>query len=353
MGMSTFILKGAMAPLVNFVVTIGFSLLAPAFFIVGTLGLHFLVPKLVIDTTFLTLYFFIMCTCYNDPLMFVLGFGKLERDEDIAHYFSIIIPAHNEESVIGETLRQVLEMNYPSELFEVIVINDGSTDNTEHVVRKFQIEHPNVKLINILPMDGGHGKGAALNVGFRDFLFTWRELKIEPPYRWIIGVFDADGHPQADMLRKVSFEFSEQSVGAVQTLVRIRNRSTSFLAKLQTRTFIAFSRVTQFSRTFFKGFVALGGNGQFVRATALDTVTSKHSEHCWNVNSVTEDLDIGIRLSLKKWDLRYLGSTAVMQEGVETLPSLICARAIIKAIIQKPVWEKTPRFNQICEESGL
>ena len=313
--MSAFILKGVMAPLVNFIITIGFSLLAPAFFIVGTLGIRLLVPTLVIDTTFLTLYFFIMCTCYNGLLMFVLGFGKLERGEDIAHYFSIIIPAHNEESVIGETLNQALKMNYPSELFEIIVVNDGSSDNTEHIVRSFQIEYPNVKLINIPPMNGGNGKGAALNVGFRDFLFTWRGLEIEPRHRWIIGVFDADGHPQADMLRKVSFEFKEQKVGAVQTLVRIRNRGTSFLAKLQDIEFIAFSRVIQFSRTFFKGSVALGGNGQFVRATALDTVTSTRPEQCWNINSLTEDLDLGIRLHFEQWDLRYVGSTAVMQEG--------------------------------------
>ena len=324
--MSAFILKGVMAPLVNFIVTIGFSLLAPAFFIVGTLGIRLLVPILVSDTTFLTLYFFIMCTCYNGLSMFVLGFGKLEQGEDIAHYFSLIIPAHNEEAVIGETLNQALKMKYPSELFEIIVVNDGSNDNTEHIVRSIQIDYPNVKLINIPPINGGNGKGAALNVGFRDLLFTWRGLEIEPRHRWIIGVFDADGHPQADMLRKVSYEFKEQRVGAVQTLVRIRNRRTSFLAKLQDIKFIAFSRVIQFSRTFFKGSVALGGNGQFIRATALDTVTSPRTEQCWNITSLTEDLDIGIRLHLEQWDLRYVGSTAVMQEGVETFHNLIRQR---------------------------
>jgi cellulose synthase/poly-beta-1,6-N-acetylglucosamine synthase-like glycosyltransferase len=100
-------------------------------------------------------------------------------------------------------------------------------------------------------MNGGLGKGAALNVGFSDFLLTWRGLEIEPRHRWIIGVFDADGIPQADMLRKVSFEFRDPRVGGVQTLVRIRNRRKSFLAKLQDIEFIAFSRVIQFSRTFF------------------------------------------------------------------------------------------------------
>jgi cellulose synthase/poly-beta-1,6-N-acetylglucosamine synthase-like glycosyltransferase len=175
-------------------------------------------------------------------------------------------------------------------------------------------------------MNGGLGKGAALNVGFSDFLLTWRGLEIEPRHRWIIGVFDADGIPQADILRKVSFEFSEPRVGGVQTLVRIRNRRKSFLAKLQDIEFISFSRVMQFSRTFFKGSVALGGNGQFVRATALDTAALTDAKEYWNMKSLTEDLDMGVRLSIEKWEMRYVGSTAVEQEGVETLHSLVRQR---------------------------
>jgi cellulose synthase/poly-beta-1,6-N-acetylglucosamine synthase-like glycosyltransferase len=324
--MSNILLKGALAPLANFVVTIGLSLLAPALFVAATLELSLLVPGLVIDTTFLTLYFLIMCTFYNGLLMLILGFGRLEQGEDVAHYFSIIIPAHNEGSVIGETLKHVFGMKYPSELFEVIVVNDGSTDNTESVVRNFQKEHTNLKLINVVSMNGGLGKGAALNVGFSDFLLTWRGLEIEPRHRWIIGVFDADGIPQADILRKVSFEFSEPRVGGVQTLVRIRNRRKSFLAKLQDIEFISFSRVMQFSRTFFKGSVALGGNGQFVRATALDTAALTDAKEYWNMKSLTEDLDMGVRLSIEKWEMRYVGSTAVEQEGVETLHSLVRQR---------------------------
>lgn len=324
--MYSLIVKGLIVQLVNGITTIGLSLLTPAFFIAGTLGLHFLIPGLIIDTTLLTLYFLVMCTSYNGLIMLVLGFGRLERGEDIAHYFSIIIPAHNEEAVIGDTLTKALQMEYPSELYEIIVVNDGSTDATEQIVRNFQIEYPNVKLINIQPTNGGLGKGRALNIGFRDFLFTWRGLEIKPKSRWIIGVFDADGHPQTDILKKVSFEFKEPRVGGVQTLVRISNRRTSFLAKLQDIEFIAFSRVVQFSRTFFKGSVALGGNGQFVRATALDTVTSTHPEQCWDVKSLTEDLDMGIRLSMEKWEMRYVGSTAVEQEGVENFRSLIRQR---------------------------
>jgi 1,2-diacylglycerol 3-beta-glucosyltransferase len=345
--MSSILRKRAIFPHASFLVTMSFSLIPPVCFAGVTVGLTLLLPELVIDTTFLTIYFLVMCTAYNAMLLFTISFGKLEHGEDVAHYFSIIIPAHNEESVIGETLQQVLRLNYPAELYEVLVVNDGSTDHTAHIVREFQIAHSNVKLINILPMNGGFGKGTALNVGFSDFLFTWRGLEIEPRHRWIIGVFDADGQPQPDMLQKVSFEFRDPHVGGVQTLVRIRNRRTSLLAKLQDIEFISFSRVMQFSRTIFKGSVSLGGNGQFIRATALDTAALTPTKEYWNVHSLTEDLDIGVRLSMKKWDLRYVGATAVEQEGVETFHSLIRQRvrwswgtlqALWQYILSRKVW---------------
>jgi cellulose synthase/poly-beta-1,6-N-acetylglucosamine synthase-like glycosyltransferase len=345
--------KRTILPQASFLISMSFSIIPPICFAFVTLGVSLLIPNLVIDTTLLTIYFLIMCTTYNGILLFTMSFGKLERGEDVAHYFSLIIPAHNEESVIGDTLQQVLQLNYPAELYEVIVVNDGSTDHTAQVVREFQITHPNVKLINIVPANGGHGKGSALNVGFSDFLFTWRGLEVDPRHRWIIGVFDADGHPQPNMLRSVSFEFTNPHVGGVQTLVRIRNRKTSFLAKLQDMEFISFSRVMQFSRTIFRGSVALGGNGQFIRATALDTAALAPAEEYWNVRSLTEDLDIGVRLSLKQWELRYVGATAVEQEGVETVSTLIRQRvrwswgtlqALYEYILSSKVWRTDIRL---------
>jgi 1,2-diacylglycerol 3-beta-glucosyltransferase len=124
----------------------------------------------------------------------------------------------------------------------------------------------------------------------------------------------------------VSFQFNEPRVGGVQTLVRIKNREKSLLARMQDVEFVAFARVVQFARTIFRGSVALGGNGQFVRATALDTVVIRHLEEYWQKDSLTEDLDIGVRLIMKKWENRYVNSTAVHQEGPETWSTLFRQR---------------------------
>lgn len=307
-------------------VTIGISLIAPVLIAGITVSVSLLIPGLVIDTTLLTIYFIVSCTAYNIFLAIVISRGRAKKGEDMGHYFSIVIPARNEETVIAETLGNVLNLDYPPELFEVTVVNDGSTDKTESIVRRLQQKHPNLRLLNVPEGIGGKGKGTALNIGFADFLLTWRGLEIKPRHRWIIGVFDSDARPQRNMLKQVSYQFSQPDVGGVQTLVRVRNRKTSFLARLQDIEFLAFARVVQFARTNFAGSVALGGNAQFVRATALDNSALEQLKQYWKNDCLTEDLDLGVRLLTKNWRNVYIESTSVSQEGTETLMTMFRQR---------------------------
>jgi 1,2-diacylglycerol 3-beta-glucosyltransferase len=101
------------------------------------------------------------------------------------------------------------------------------------------------------------------------------------------------------------------------TTVRMRNRKRSLLCKLQDIEFLTFARTTQLFRSILVGSVALGGNGQFVRATALDSITLGRFEEYWKKDSLTEDLDLGIRLLTQRWESKFVSSTSVEQEGVE------------------------------------
>ncbi len=307
-------------------VTLGASLIAPLLIVGITIGITLLIPGLVIDTTVLTVYFVVTCTLYNVFLILVLARAHRKEGEEVGHYFSLLIPAHNEEGVIRHTLSNVFKLDYPSELFEVVVINDGSADQTEDIVKSLREEHSNLKLLNIPRDKGGRGKSAALNMGLASFLLTWRGLEVKPRHRWIIGVFDSDAEPEANMLKKVSFQFNRPDVGGVQTLVRIKNRERSFLAKLQDVEFLGFARVVQSARNNYSGSVALGGNGQFVRATALDVSALKPLEEFWRNDSLTEDLDLGVRLLTGKWKNVYVDTTSVSQEGTETLMTMFRQR---------------------------
>lgn len=74
--------------------------------------------------------------------------------------FSIIIPARNEETQIGNCLAAIFSQSYPAALYEVIVVDDHSTDQTAHIVTRLQQTHPNLKLISLAAHLGGHNLNA-------------------------------------------------------------------------------------------------------------------------------------------------------------------------------------------------
>lgn len=63
--------------------------------------------------------------------------------------FTVIIPARNEEDRIGKCLKTVLNQNYPAHLFEVIVADDYSADNTAGIIQSLQKQHPNLHLLQL------------------------------------------------------------------------------------------------------------------------------------------------------------------------------------------------------------
>lgn len=93
--------------------------------------------------------------------------------------FSIIIPAYNEHRRIGETLRRVLDYLHEQKWdAEVVVVNDGSRDDTPEIISRFGSENPEVRLVN---NPGNQGKGYSvrngmLNARGRFLLFTDADL---------------------------------------------------------------------------------------------------------------------------------------------------------------------------------
>jgi cellulose synthase/poly-beta-1,6-N-acetylglucosamine synthase-like glycosyltransferase len=91
--------------------------------------------------------------------------------------FSVIVPARNEEEYIRNCLLSVLGQEYPSGLFEVIVVNDHSTDGTEAIVRELQERYHNLKLINLADHVAGQKLNAykkkALDLAIRQSNAEW------------------------------------------------------------------------------------------------------------------------------------------------------------------------------------
>ncbi|HEX5188468.1 MAG TPA: glycosyltransferase family 2 protein [Streptosporangiaceae bacterium] len=230
------------------------------------------------------------------------------------YLFAFLVPALNEERVIGRTLDRLLALPIRTSL--VLVIDDGSDDATARLVDSHP--DPRVRLLRRELPAARRGKGAALNAGFGQLL---NEIGTWPAERVIVGIMDADGRLDEEAPGRVAAYFTNADVGAVQTGVRIVNRRESLLARLQDMEFVTYTDVFQRARDRW-GVAGLGGNGQFVRLAAqLDLAPEPWTD------GLTEDLEQGLRLVSAGWQTRYCGDVAVHQQGLETTRRLLRQRS--------------------------
>ena len=233
---------------------------------------------------------------------------------------ALIMPAHNEEVVIADTLESLMRLDY--DRFCVIVVNDGSTDATSERARAFEAAG---RLIVIdRPAEvAGRGKGPVLNEGFRvltEMLEEGDPLVAGFGEDVIVGVIDADGHLEPDALHHVARLFADPRVGGVQMGVIIGNAEDGLIARCQDLEFVGFSHLAQAARDRI-GSVGLGGNGQFTRLAALRSLGRPPWTDC-----LTEDLDLGLNLTRLGWDIRFCRTTSVTQQGVRTVRAWIRQR---------------------------
>jgi 1,2-diacylglycerol 3-beta-glucosyltransferase len=237
---------------------------------------------------------------------FVYRGKPVVTDEPIAEEelprVSILIPAHNEEMVIANTVNSLLKLDYPK--FEIIVIDDHSSDHTGDILRQLPVQ---VVTRRNLP---NRGKSEALNAGLE---FATGE---------VICVFDADSEVAPDFLRlAVAPIVNHPEVCGVQTQVRMYNKRHNFLTAGQDDEFALYSELMQMGRYAMGGASALGGNGQLTRRSAIDAVGG------WSPSSLTEDLDLTIRLLLAgRGRIAHVSEAMVWQEAVVNTKALIRQR---------------------------
>ncbi len=229
----------------------------------------------------------------------------------------VLIPSLNEEAVIACTVTQLLR----DPACRVVVINDDSDDATVEEATRAAVAQGGTDRLHIVARrrpNARLGKGPALNAGLRWVVASVRQRGLDPS-RVVVGVMDADGRLSAGSTPAALAPFEDPRVGAVQLTVRIRNRRR-LIAQFQDVEFWVISAISQFARSL-SGSVSLGGNGQFTRLTALMSLDGDP----WS-DSLTEDLDLGIRLIATGWRITTSHSAYVDQQGVEHYPQLIRQR---------------------------
>lgn len=218
-------------------------------------------------------------------------------NEDYKPFVTVMIPAHNEEDVIANTVENILQMDYGN--FEIIVIDDRSTDNTASVIKDLENRYSKVKAL-IRQQGAFPGKSAVLNDAFK------------MAHGDAVLVFDADATVEPDFLSKLVPELEPKDVGAVQARKVIRNRNQNLLTRCQNNEY-TMDTYFQAGRDSVKGAVELRGNGELIKREALEDIDG------WNNYTIVDDLDMSTRLHIRGWDVRYCIDAVVYEEGITYL----------------------------------
>lgn len=152
---------------------------------------------------------------------FVLAaFYRPPRDARITPGVAIVVPAFNEGEAVARTIHSCLALDYPEHLLEIVVVNDGSTDDTrEHMHRAAAMYPPG--RVRCVDLPGNQGKRAAMAAGIR-------ATKAE-----ILVFVDSDSMPAKGAVRKLVQGFADPKVGAISGLTYVRNAYTNSLTRMQ------------------------------------------------------------------------------------------------------------------------
>lgn len=255
-------------------------------------------------------------------LLFFVGFGYLRRwrnqppGDESQYLWVFLVPALNEAVTIADSVARLRKVDVTHRV--VLVINDGSEDETGEVLES--IAGPDLEVLTRVPPNARQGKAAALNNAFAHVKAT---VLNQPQYqqwtadRVIFCIVDADGRLATNAPAMVARHFDDPLVGGVQVNVHIYNQ-TSWLTRLQGQEFKVFGGLFQVGRSRF-GTAFMGGNGQFNRMTALESVAS--AEGPWS-HYLTEDQELGLRLLEQGWRGEHEPFTQVDQQGLNSLRRL-------------------------------
>jgi len=262
-------------------------------------------PVLIIYLTSLVILIYGIWVLSKNTKIYNNVFNSHEFSNNIPT-LDILVAARDEQNVIARLVERLLTLDYPSEKLKIYIIDDGSVDDTSIILK--ELSHKYEKL-NILsrPQNAGGGKSGALNHALKFISGEW------------IFILDADAQLKNDtLLRTLSFA-QKGSWSAVQLRKSVINSSKNFLTTCQGIE-MAMDAYFQQGRLYSAGISELRGNGQLIRKDILLSCGS------FNENTVTDDLDLSVRLILSQSKIGIFWDPPVMEEAVEDMSALFKQR---------------------------
>jgi cellulose synthase/poly-beta-1,6-N-acetylglucosamine synthase-like glycosyltransferase len=259
--------------------------------------------RLGIATVFILGIILVSCRALIIGILAIIE--KLRPDHDVLPNpipaVTVLIPAHNEESVIVQTVRSALASDIPD--IHVVVVDDGSADRTLELLQSNFSSEARVQIIHQV----NRGKAAALSVALT-------HARTE-----IVVTIDADTEVEPDAIRHLLRHFSDPHVGAVAGNVKVGNRSR-WLTRWQALEYITSQNMEKRAFDLLNCITVVPGALGAWRRQAIEAAGGITAD------TVAEDADLTIAIRRLGWRVTYDEYAVAWTEAPVTPGSLIRQR---------------------------
>lgn len=282
----------------------------------------------------LVLFLFILLLRYFGILTFAyfyLNEYTFKKLNGFTPFISVIVPVYNEEKVVENSVKSLLNLDY--ENYEIIVVNDGSTDNTKEVIENLAGYHKGIKSdvkVSVINKPNG-GKASALNAGIANSQAEF------------VLCMDGDSQLSTDCLRMAVRHFQKPEIGAVAGNVKVLNRG-KFLTDLQSLEYIEGLNMVRTAQSFIRLVNIIPGPVGLFRKSALEQAGFYSSD------TFAEDADLTLKILAKGWKIYYEPRAISYTEAPEKLQQLLkqryrWTRGIIQSIRKHKKLMINPTIN--------
>ena len=255
-------------------------------------------------------------TFYNIPIL-VAGVRHLRRSSrrreeastlnmESLPTISIVVPVKDEEKVVDRLLRALLRLDYPPEKREILIVEDGSSDQTVEICMEYVRRYP--RQVRLLHKPVSNGKPSALN-------YALKHARGE-----ILAFFDADNVPEPNILKMVVKYFSDSSVAAVQGRLCVINADENMLTKFVSYEEVAWCEAYLRGKDTLNLFVHLKGSCQFIRRSVLEKMNG------FNEEALSEDMELSARLTEMGYRIKYASDVRSWQETPSNIKQVFMQR---------------------------
>ena len=229
-------------------------------------------------------------------------FRRLPRTS-FAEPISVVIAAYNEEKLIAETLRTLLATDYTGEI-EVVVVDDGSTDQTAAEIERITQNESRIRLFR----QENRGKARALQRG------------LAAAHNGIVVFLDADTQCQRDTLPRLLEPFADERIGAVSGHAKVGNLRT-FIARCQALEYTCGFNLDRRAYNRWNCITVVPGAISAIRKDAIDEAGGL------SLQTLAEDTDLTLSLHRRRQRIVYVPEAIAWTEAPETVATLARQRS--------------------------